>query len=413
VRVTLVNLFYPPDLAPSAHLAASLAEHRAALGDRVTIVSGRGTYLGGTTIEGDLERAAGPDVIRLWTPALGKANAAKRLGDYLAFFLQAVARLLVLPRQDVIVALTTPPFIVAAAVAHRILHPRTRVILWSHDVYPDAVEAYGTIRPGGPVSRALHAINRWLLRRVDHVVGVDPAVLDRVLAGADPDGTPDGSVIFTWEPVALFPADRRPDPWSGYDDPDLAGRFVVLHLGNLGFGHRTDTIADAAAALSDDGVTFLFVGGGARYGELADAVSRRGASNVRFRDYVPKELTPAVLAGAGATLISLDDRSIGIMSPCKMNGSLAMGVPVVYAGPEGTNVDHAIATFDCGSSLRQGDVDGVVEAIRRLRDDADLRADRSRNARRAFEASFSDEQALPRFDELFDRLASAGAPRSS
>ena len=413
MRVTLVNLFYPPDLAPSAHLAASLAEHRASLGDRVTIVSGSGGYLGGTSSGGDRRPAGGPEVIRLWTPALGKATAAKRLGDYLAFFVQAVARLLVLPRQDVIVALTTPPFIVAAAVAHRILHPRTRVILWSHDVYPDAVEAYGTIRPGGFLSRALRAINRWLLRWVDHVVGVDPAVLDRVLAGAAPDGRPDGSVIYTWEPVGLFPADARPEPWAGYDDPDLAGRFVVLHLGNLGFGHRTDTIAEAAAALSDDGVTFLFVGGGARYAELAAAVARTGASNVRFRDYVPKDVTPAVLAGAGATLISLDDRSIGIMSPCKMNGSLAMGVPVVYAGPEGTNVDHAITTFDCGSSLRQGDVDGLVEAIRRLRDDAELRTERARNARRAFEESFSDERALPRFDELFDRLGQAPETRSA
>jgi len=413
VRLTLVNLFYPPDLAPSAHLAASLAEHRASLGDRVTVVSGSGGYLGGARSRDDRTRGDGPEVIRLWTPALGKATAIKRLGDYLAFFVQAVVRLLALPRQDVIVALTTPPFIVAAAIAHRIVHPRVRVILWSHDVYPDAVEAYGTIRRGGLLSRALHAVNRWLLRRVDHVVGVDPAVLERVLAGAAPDGTPDGSVIYTWEPVSLFPADAHPEPWTGYDDPDLAGRFVVLHLGNLGFGHRTDTIADAAAALSDDGVTFLFVGGGARYAELAAAVARRGASNVRFRDYVPKELTPAVLAGAGATLISLDDRSIGIMSPCKMNGSLAMGVPVVYAGPEGTNVDHAISTFDCGASVRQGDVDGLVEAIRRLRDDEDLRAARARNARRAFEDSFSDEQALPRFDELLDRLAPADATRSA
>jgi glycosyltransferase involved in cell wall biosynthesis len=412
VRLTFVNLFYPPDLAPSAHLAASLAEHRATLGDRVTIVSGSGAYLGGTAGRGDGAHRDGPRVIRLWTPALGKATAAKRLGDYLAFFVQAVARLLLLPRQDVIVALTTPPFIVAAAVAHRILHPRARVILWSHDVYPDAVEAYGTIRPGGLLSRSLHAINRWLLRRVDHVVGVDPAVLDRVLAGAGPDGKPDGSVIYTWEPVSLFPPGADPAPWAGYDDPDLAGRFVVLHLGNLGFGHRTDTIADAAAALSDDGVAFLFVGGGARYAELAEAAARRGATNVRFRDYVPKELTPAVLAGAGATLISLDDRSIGIMSPCKMNGSLAMGVPIVYAGPEGTNVDHAITTFDCGWSLRQGDIDGLVEAIRRLRDDAEVRRDRARNARRAFEASFSDEHALPRFDELLDRFAPADSTRT-
>ncbi len=48
MRITIVNLFYPPDLAPSAHFAASLADHRAALGDEVTVVCGTGSYLGGS-----------------------------------------------------------------------------------------------------------------------------------------------------------------------------------------------------------------------------------------------------------------------------------------------------------------------------------------------------------------------------
>lgn len=405
MRVTIVNLFYPPDLAPSAHLAASVADHRAALGDEVTVVCGTGAYLGGP---GGKERPtgapAGPRVIRLWTPALGKANTARRLGDYFTFLAGAVARLLFLPRQDVVIALTSPPYVVSAAVAHRLLHPRTKVVLWSHDVYPDAAEAYGTIRPGGTLSRALRAATRWLLRHVDHVVAVDPAMLHRVLSGYAHDGKPGGSVIATWEPVALFPAEDRPERWSAYEDPDLAGRFIVLHLGNLGFGHRTDTIAEAAAALADEGVTFLFVGGGARFPELAADARRRRVENVRFRGYVPKEETPAVLAGADCALISLDDRSIGIMSPCKMNGSLAMGVPVIYAGPEGTNVDQAITDYRCGISLRQGDVSGVADAIRRLRADPVLAAELSRNARRAFEESYSDRSALPRFDALLEGL---------
>jgi colanic acid biosynthesis glycosyl transferase WcaI len=409
VRVTIVNLFYPPGIAPSGHFAASVADHRAALGDDVTVVCGRGAYLGGTEREARPRGpAARPRVIRLLTPALGKANAARRLGDYVSFLAGAIARLLFLPRQDVVIALTTPPYIVAAAVAHRLLHPRAKVVLWSHDVYPDAAEAYGTIRPGGALSRALRAAKRWLLRRVDHVVAVDPAMLDRVLSAYARDGRPGGSVIPTWEPMALFPADDRPPRWSAYQDPDLAGRFIVLHLGNLGFGHRTDTIAEAAAALADDGVTFLFVGGGARFPELAEEARRRRADNVRFRGYVPKELTPAVLAGADCTLISLDDRSIGIMSPCKMNGSLAMGVPVMYAGPEGTNVDRAITGYRCGVSLRQGDVSGLADAIRRLRADPSLGAELSRNARRAFEETYSDRSALPRFDAVLENLTRSG-----
>ena len=414
MRVTIVNLFYPPDLAPSAHLAASLADHRAALGDEVTVVCGTGSYLGGSERSAGAARARGgvargPRVIRLWTPALGKANTARRLGDYLSFLVGAVARLLFLRKQDVVIALTSPPYIVAAAVAHRLLHPRTRVVLWSHDVYPDAAEAFGTIRPGGLLSRALRATTRWLLRRVDHVVAVDPAMLSRVLSGYGRDGKPEGSVIPTWEPYALFPDGDRPDRWAAYEEPDLAGRFIVLHLGNLGFGHRTDTIAEAAAALADEDVTFLFVGGGERFPELAEEVARRNIENVRFRGYIPKEQTPAVLAGADCALISLDDRSIGIMSPCKMNGSLAMGVPVLYAGPTGSNVDEAITEYACGFSLRQGDVAGLVDAIRRLRSHPDLAAALSKNARRAFEETYSDRSALPRFDSMLENLTGSGA----
>jgi colanic acid biosynthesis glycosyl transferase WcaI len=310
MRVTIVNLFYPPDLAPSAHLAASLADHRAALGDDVTVVCGTGSYLGGAGRDGPSSQADGPPgpsgeprVTRLWTPALGKANTARRLGDYASFLLGAIVRLLFLPRQDVVIALTSPPYILAAAVAHRLVHPRTRVVLWSHDVYPDAAEAWGTIRPGGTVSRVLRSTKRWLLRRVDHVVAVDPAMLHRVRSGYARDGKPEGSVIPTWEPLALFPGGTPPDRWAAYEEPDLARRFIVLHLGNLGFGHRTDTIAEVAAALADEDVAFLFVGGGARFPELAEEAIRRHADNVRFRGYVPKERTPAVLSGAGCSLI--------------------------------------------------------------------------------------------------------------
>jgi colanic acid biosynthesis glycosyl transferase WcaI len=409
LRIAIINLFYPPDLAPTAHMAAGLAEHRAAIGDRVTVVAGTGAYLGGS----DRPRAGRPDgegprVIRLWTPGLGKASTARRMGDYVTFLISAVARLVFLPRQDVVIALTSPPFVLVAAVAHGLLHPRTRVILWSHDVYPDAAETFGTIRRKGTISRALRALNRWLLRRVDHVVAMDRAMLGRILSSLPADPRPPVSVIPTWEPVLLFPQDGRPERWMGYADADLAGRFVVLHLGNLGFGHRTDTIAEAAAALADEDVTFLFVGGGERYPELADEAARRRIDNVRFHGYVPKEQTPAVLAGAGCALISMDDRSIGIQSPCKMNGSLAMGVPVLYAGPTGTNVDDAITEYACGFSLRQGDVAGLVDAIRRLRSHPDLAAALSKNARRAFEETYSDRSALPRFDSLLDDLTASG-----
>jgi colanic acid biosynthesis glycosyl transferase WcaI len=404
VRLSIVNLFYPPDLSPTGHMAASLAEHRADRGDLVTVIAGTGGYVGGGAPPATpASEPAGPRVVRIWTPGLGKRTTSRRLGDYLSFLAGALVRLLVMPAQDVIVVLTSPPFALVTAIAHKLLHPRTRVILWSHDVYPDAVEALGTIAPGGVASRLLRGLKRALLRRVDHVVAMDTAMLDRVRAYAT-DGAPPGTEIPSWEPIALFPRDLEPDPWEGYQDPALRDRFVVLHLGNLGFGSRIQPIVDAAAALEDEGVVFLFVGGGTRFEELARETARRAIGNVVLRDYVPRERTPSLLSGADCTLISLDDAWRGIMSPCKLNGSLAMGLPIVYAGPTRTNVDQAIDRYGCGFSLRQGDLDGLTDAMRRLRKDPGLAEEQSRNARRAFEAAYSDERTLPRFDLVLEAV---------
>lgn len=402
MRLAIVNLFYPPDLAPSAHFAASLAEHRAARGDEVTVITGRGAYLGGPSATHDRGGGRSPRVVRVWTPALGRASHVRRLGDYLSFLLSAMARLATMPRQDVVIALTSPPYVEVAAVAHRLVHPGSRVVVWSHDVYPDAAEEYGTIAREGAGSRALRATKRWLFRRVDHVVALDRAMLDRQLSQYAGNGRPAGSVIPNWEPLTLFPAGARPSRSAVYEDPRLAGRFVALYLGNLGYGHPTETMVEAAARLKDDGVAFLFVGGGVRYPEMEERSAERNLGNVLLRGYVSKDETPGVLAGADCALISLDEGSLGIMSPCKLHPSLAMGVPVVYVGPGGTNVDEAIAEYGCGFSLRQGDADGLVDAIRSLRDDRPLAEKMSRNARAAFEDAYCDERTLPQFDALLD-----------
>ena len=88
------------------------------------------------------------------------------------------------------------------------------------------------------------------------------------------------------------------------------------------------------------------------------------------------------------------------MSPSKLHANLAAGLPILYVGPEGSNVDAAIARFDCGVSVRSDDVDGLVAAVRRLRDDEPWRSSLAANARRAFEEAYCDTAVLPLWDEV-------------
>lgn len=401
MRLTLVNQFYAPDISPTAQLAASLAEHRAALGDQVTVITGRAGYLEGLATGPMVAGTPNVRVRRLWTPDIGKSSLPRRLLGYVTFLAGSVLRLVASPRQDVIVAMTTPPLAVLGAIAHKGLHPRTRVVLWSMDCYPDAAERFRELRPGGWLSRALRAINRFAFKRVDDVVALDGAMRALLEGYAPPAGGPRFHVIPNWERRSLFPAlgERWEERWPGYEGIDLADRSVVLYLGNTGVGHRFDTVLDAATKLSDEAV-FVFVGGGARWEELRRAAADRGLSNVIFHGYVPKQDTAAVMAGASGALITLDDRSLGVMSPSKLHANLAAGLPIVYVGPRGSNVDEAIEATGAGVSLRHGDVDGVVQAVRALRHGSEMRA----AARLAFEERYCDEAALPRFDDVLDPI---------
>jgi glycosyltransferase involved in cell wall biosynthesis len=404
MRLTILNQFYVPDISPTAHLAGSLAEHRAALGDDVTVITSGTGYLGAARVS-ECRSPAGVRVCRVWSPRLGKARLLYRLLDYVCFFVLAVLRVVRLPRQDVIVSMTTPPYIVLAGLLHKLWHRRTRLVLWNMDCYPEVAEMAGVIRAGGLLSRLLRAVNRFVFRQLDAAVCLDDAMADMLHRRYAPaERAPSISVIPNWERKELFPRAAGLGRGAGSATTAHERPLVVLYLGNTGVGHSFDAVIAAARELRDATVVFRFVGGGSRYGELQAAQREYGLNNFDLRGYVAKEDTPAVLAEADCALITLRDEALGLMSPSKLHANLAMGLPVVYVGPLNSNVDTAISRFHCGVSLRNGDAAGLASYLRRLSKSEDLRETLRRRARQAFEAAYCDMQTLPAFDRLLESL---------
>ena len=411
MRITLLNQFYEPDIAPTAVLAASLARHLAREGHTVTVVASRGGYqpvaVTGTTGDITAPPSSTPpvDVRRLWTPRFGKARLLGRLLDYLAYYLLAAWTLLRLPRQDVVISLTTPPFIVAAALLHRLLHRGSRVVLWNMDCYPEAPERAGMIREGGLPSRLLRAFNGTLIRSVDQIVCLDGAMRQLLQENYGRTETLPIEIIPNWEPLALFPGSQVPD--RSQRDPSRP--LVVLYQGNAGVGHEFETVLACAERLRDLPVIFRFVGGGQWWPWLQQQQGRPELPGWEVRPYVPKNETPALLAEADVALITLRETSQGVMSPSKLHSNLAAGLPVLSIGPEGSNIDEAIARFGCGVSLRNGDVDGAERFLRGLIAAPERRGELGQRARQAFEQAYCDQQTLPAFSRLIARLASVPA----
>lgn len=408
VKITLLNQYYPPDLAPTGHLAASLADHRAELGDEVTVITSAGGYAASEILREPTDGSK-TRVVRLRTLGLGRANWLRQALEYLAFYIGALRKLSRLPAQDVVIALTTPPWIGWAGWVHKTRHPGARLVIWTMDAYPEAVERFGAIQPGRAISRIARAVSRGLLTRADAVVALDGAMRDLLTIhyGLDQTG-PSVTVIPNWEPAADFPPGGAPEDWPPLPGIEIEGRFTVLYMGNAGRGHEFATVIEAAQHLREEAVAFLFVGGGPRWKNLQRARNRLDLRNLHLLSYVPRKMTASLMSRGDCGLIVMRDEALGVISPSKLHAYLAMGLPVIYVGPEGSNVDEAIQMFNCGVSLRHGDVKGLIRFIRELAADPELKRRVGSRARAAFEARYSDEVALAEYDRLLEELGAAG-----
>jgi len=406
MRIAILNKFYAPDISPTARLAESLAHDRVRRGDSVTVVCSAGEYAQATEPQPRQIETHGLDVRRLWSPRLGKTTLWRRCLDYFAFYVQAFAAMLRLPRQDLVVVMTTPPFIAWAALLHTWLRGGD-VVLWNMDCYPEVLENTGVIRKNGLLARGMRWLNRAMFRRVKHTVCLDAAMRELlVYQYSPPQAELAVTMIPNWEPVTLY-ADEvvvSNTATVGFDEPPQ-GDFLLLYAGNLGAGHTFDTILETADALLDMPVQFRFNGRGSRRQEIELAKEQRQLSNVVLHDYTPRANLLALLGAADCALITLRDDMLGVMSPSKLHANLAMGVPVLYIGPEGSNVDEAIRQFECGVSLRPGDAMGAVDFICNLMEDSGYHARLASRARRAFLTAYCDHQTLPQFDAVLQQAA--------
>src|SRR5262249_11311588 len=145
MRLIILNQFFYPDHSATSQLMTELAESLVTRGLVVTALAGRGRYNGGDKLS-PREEFKGVRIERAWATSFGKRSAVGRVLDYLSFYVGASWKLLLLPKHDIILALTTPPFIGLVALLIGRLRGM-RIVSLVQDVYPDIAVALGALRP--------------------------------------------------------------------------------------------------------------------------------------------------------------------------------------------------------------------------------------------------------------------------
>ena len=351
MKILLLNQFFWPDSSATSQLLTDLARALAAEGHQVTAIS---SDKGGYAIAADAAQA--PPVRMLRVPALPFVRGSLgRVLSYLSFYISAALQGLSLPRQDVVVTLTTPPLLSLLGTLIKQLRG-SRHFIWEMDMYPDVAIDLNYFKAGGVLDRGVGWLADLSRHRADGIIALGECMRDRLIRrGVDPARI---SVADNWaDGQAIAPLPRAGNP----------AHLVLLYSGNLGLAHDLDTLTAAMASLREDArFRFLFVGSGGRRQELASFIAAHALSAVELRPYVQRDSLSQSLSAGDIGVVTQREECCGSVVPSKVYGLLAAGRPILFVGPAEATPARIIARFGCGWHIEVGQADQLVGLLTHL-----------------------------------------------
>jgi colanic acid biosynthesis glycosyl transferase WcaI len=366
VQILLINQFFWPDLAATSQLLTDLVSHIAGQGHDVTVICARHSYAGA-----DCTKQPPVKIVRVPDLPFARGRLARPL-SYLSFLLMSAWVACRLPKQDIVITMTTPPLL--GMVGFLVQKMRgVKHYIWEMDLYPDAAVELQVLSAKSPVTRLMAFVADYVRRRASAIIVLGTCMRARVIA----HGIPADRVVIAenWaDGTLLRPAGRPPRR-------DL----TVIYPGNLGLAHDIDTFATAMRELkASAAIKYLFVGGGARLDEMKRSCETDGVSNAVFLPYCSRDRLNDLLGDADIGLVTQTDASLGSVVPSKAYSLMAAGLPILFIGPAESTVAAMIRRFGCGWEVRCGDCEQLISLMRELDASRDLVVEAGARARQAF-----------------------------
>ncbi|MCE9619809.1 MAG: glycosyltransferase family 4 protein [Planctomycetes bacterium] len=401
IRVLLLNQAFWPDVVATAQHADDLARYLRSHGDDVSVVASRAIYgERGATLPKRGERE-GIKIYRVGLQLFGKRGITPRVFDFTLFYLAALWRCLILPRHDVVVCFTTPPFIALVGVLLKWIKG-TRLVYWTMDLYPEVAGAAGVLKRGSLIWKVLRLVDRLCVRQSDQVVALGDFMLARVIEkGADPGRV---SKICVWsgaENFAKRPREENPlrKEWG------IGDRFTVLYVGNFGLGHDMEAIAGAVDRLKhDDSIRWLFIGDGKAKNYLEKRISDCGAKNIFVGGYQTREQLANVLDVGDTHLVTLLPGWEGLILPSKFFSVLAAGKPVLWVGSERSECFSILDENNCGYQSQPGDGETLAREIQYLASHRGEASEMGQRGKVAYETKYSSAHACKAWQDVLHQI---------
>lgn len=339
----------------------------------------------------------GVTIHRVKTYMAPNTGKYKRALDYFSFPFSAHLMAGRLPVPDVILA-SSPPITVALAaqlLARRYSKPWVFEV---RDLWPASIRAVGAAKGG--ILNLVEKYELGLYRKAAATI----VLTDSFFEDITKRGIAPARIRVVTNGVDLAPFRTAPHKPAARAELNVASdKFLIGFVGTVGLAQGAATFAKAAYRLRDrHDIHFVCWGEGADRPKVMNMVTEMGLNNIEFRDFLPTEKVPTILAALDVgTVLLKNDPLFETVIPSKIFELLAAGLPI--AACVGGEARRLIQASGAGECVDPEDDVGLARLITHYAQDSAATAACARAGRVFIENAYSrDKLAGDALDVLLD-----------
>jgi colanic acid biosynthesis glycosyl transferase WcaI len=408
MKFAILTQYFPPEIGAPQTRLSELAKHLVQCGHDVIVLTAMPNYPSGKIHAGyggilRKESYCGAQVIRTFIYPAQSAHIVPRMLNYFSFMVSSsLGGSFMLDAPDFLMVESPPLFLGIAGLWLQWLK-NSKLIFNVSDLWPDGVVELGVVKRGGIVTRIAYWLEKICYEGAWLITGQSKSIVENIR-----ERFPGRPVLHLSNGVetASFGPGRRTESTRALLGND--GQFVAVYAGLHGHAQGLSQILESARVLASDArFRFVLIGEGPEKGRLQKMAHEMGLTNVRFLDPLPHSEIPGILAAADAILVPLVGQITGAV-PSKIYEAMASGRPLVLiATGEAAEI---VSEYNTGLTVAPNDIEGIVDALRELRDNAQLAKSFGENGRNVAVKHFDRKDILERFTKFLITYEKAEVP---
>lgn len=180
----------------------------------------------------------------------------------------------------------------------------------------------------------------------------------------------------------------------------LQDRFVFQFAGNLGYAQGIDNLLEAIGLIKNDNIHFLFIGDGAKAGDIVSYMKKGTHKNVSLLGFQDRANQNDFLNACDIGIVTLSDGMYGLGVPSKSYNIMASGKPMLFIGDRQSEIALCIEEYSLGWVVEPDNPEMLARMIEHIYSNRACLSAMQNNAKTVADAVFAKERILEKYYRL-------------